>query len=116
MIPQNVHITEERRQNPKLAAALHVFDAIGHGHSYIHPFGIAKCPLLRDSQELSRREQIMVAMALEIFEKGSAQSETELFRWPDLDEALTVLEHRDLTTLIRAFYIRHGKVKPTVHE
>ena len=67
---KNKYITPERLSDPQYGAAIRLFNAVGRGHAYVEKFGIDKERLLSDSRKWSTGEQIVVKVALDIFEPG----------------------------------------------
>lgn len=66
----NLFIIEGRRNDPQYAAAIHLFHAIGRGHEYIVQGGIDNEQLLEDSRAWSHGEQIVIKIALDLFDPG----------------------------------------------
>jgi hypothetical protein len=106
----NPHITPDRRRNPQYAAAFHIFDTLGMGHSYVGAEGINAKTLLRDSEVWSSSERIMVRIALELFNPKAVTAFG--YTSATFGEAIEVLDDRSLRAVIEAIQIACG-VSPT---
>ena len=100
------HITPERRRDPQYAAAIHIFDKLGWGHRYIVPEGIDKAGLLRALRGSSHGEQIMMKVALDLFDPGCVAAHgCEPAGW---GKATAVLDPSNLKIIIEAMHIVRG--------
>ena len=114
MITQNPHITPARLRDSQYAALFYVFDKLGRGHRFVVAEGINKAALLKESGTWSRGEQIMIKIALDLFDPGCvAENGYKPAGW---GEAAAVLDGANLRTVIEAMHIVRGRFLPAAAE
>ena len=102
----NPHITPARRQDSQYGAALYVFDAIGRGHDCVIAEGIDKEGLLRASGAWAHGEQVLIRIALDLFDRGCVRGNG--FTPASIGEMVDVLDPSGFRTAVEAIQIARG--------
>ena len=103
----NTSVPSERLREPRLSAAMHIFNTIERGGRYVNHGGIDIERLLRGIDGTwSHGAQIMAKIALDLFDPGCVAANG--YKPAGWGEAAKVLDSGNLQTVIEAMHIARG--------
>jgi hypothetical protein len=103
---QNTYMTAERWRDGQYGAAFHIFMKIGRGTEYVVGAGIEKAALLEAAGRWSHGEQIMVKVALDLFDPGCVAANGH--RPANVGDLAGVLDSGNFKTVVEAIQISRG--------
>lgn len=105
----NRHVTADRWSNPQYGAAFYLFTRVPRAFGFVTDAGIEKAALLQASGTWSHGEQILVRVALDLFDPGCVRARG--YRDASVGEIVGVLDADSLQVVLTAMQIARGTVR-----